>query len=110
MFFSHQMAPDSDTIDLSDDSVTPEAEVQLLEQFPVVDTEISYQEFFSEYISKNVPCLIRVGSMMDHWPSLTDWCDTDGCRIDFFSQILPSDLVTVLKKKLFLFRNIIFIY
>ena len=69
-------------------------ETELLEEFPVIENEISYQEFFESFISKNVPCLLRIDGLIKDWPSMSDWIDPDSRKssLNFFRKILPPDL------------------
>ena len=85
---------DPDTIEISSPGLIPEVQAEVLDEFPVLDEEISYDDFFRGYILTNVPCLLRVKSLTEGWKSLTDWSSPDGsqCNVDFFRQILAPNL------------------
>ena len=64
----------SDAIEIRDKSLQPDPGIdQILQEFPVVDTDISYQDFFKNFILRNLPCLIKADSAIRSWPSFTDW-------------------------------------
>jgi hypothetical protein len=69
-------------------------ETKLLEEFPVIETEISYQEFFESFIMKNVPCLLRIEGLTKNWQSLSDWIDpeTEKSSLKSIGEILPPNL------------------
>ena len=68
----------SDTIEIRSELLQPDLDPdpgkdQILREFPVVQNEISYQDFFDKFIVKNLPCLIKATSVIRTWPSFTDW-------------------------------------
>ena len=72
-----------DTLEIRDKSLQPDPGIdQILREFPVVENEISYQDFFENFIVKNLPCLIKTDSVIRSWPSFTDWV-TPGLIIFF---------------------------
>jgi hypothetical protein len=86
---------DSDTIELSSLEPFPEFRAEVLEEFPVLDREISYEEFFRNFIVANVPCLLTVEGPTKGWRSLADWACPDGkkCDLNFFRTILAPNLI-----------------
>ena len=85
---------DPDTIEISSPELNPEVQSEVLEEFPVLEEDISYDDFFRGYILTNVPCLIRIKSLTEGWKSLEDWAGPGGskCNVDFFRQILAPNL------------------
>ena len=80
-FFS--LMDSSDTLEIRDKSLQPDPGIdQILREFPVVENEISYQDFFENFIIKNLPCLIKTDSGIRSWPSFNDWV-TPGLIIYF---------------------------
>jgi len=66
---------ESKFIDISDSGFNPvpTSGQNLLQLFPVVENEISYEEFFRNHLLKNLPCLIKSNDFIKTWPSFTDW-------------------------------------
>lgn len=85
---------DPETIEFSSPELYVKVEPELLQEFPVVDEESPYEQFFARFIAGNVPCLIRVESLTSGWCSSADWASSGGknCNVDFFLKILPPDL------------------
>ena len=85
---------ESKFIDISDSGLdpVPVSGQNLLQLFPVVEGEITYDEFFRNHLLKNLPCLIKSDDLIKTWPSFTDWVNAiDGsCNINFFRTVLPS--------------------
>ena len=72
-----------DTLEIRDKSLQPDPGIdQIFRVFPVVENEISYQDFFENFIVKNLPCLIKADSVIRSWPSFNDWV-TPGLIIQF---------------------------
>ncbi len=86
---------ESKFIDISDSGFNPvpTSGQNLLQLFPVVENEISYEEFFRNHLLKNLPCLIKSNDFIKTWPSFTDWINAkDGsCNLNFFRTVLPSN-------------------
>jgi hypothetical protein len=47
------------------------------DEFPTISISISYQDFFSRFIARNMPCLIK-GDIIKDWPSRKDWVTSEG--------------------------------
>ena len=63
------------------------------DEFPVVDTPISYEEFYTKFLLPNLPCIIKGDQIMQPWSARQEWrSEDDKPNLEALARIVPKNL------------------